>query len=1220
MSTQTTGGGSTVSFGNAPQANNDTWVFSEDAANILILNVMANDLGGAAKTLFSVDDGTSASASTKNYAPADLLVKDVTYSSDGAGIAGTSDHSWLGARIWIESDGTVHYDKGDINSQLQALAVGETLTDKFTYAIQLGNGTLSWATVSLQFTGTNDAPVAQVKTDAATEGGAVITGNVVATDVDDGAVLSYGLTEAAPAGLTFHADGSYSFDPTVGAYDHLAAGAHQDVVVHYKANDGLADSNVSTLTITVTGTNDAPVATNLSASESYTEDTPLNLTDIVVSDIDNTTTTATLTLSNTAVGSLSTATSGAVTSSYNAATGVWTASGAISDVNALLTGVTFTPAANFNGSFTIVTSVSDGLATITGTKSVTGIAVNDPPAIAAGSTTTGAITAPPASSLTPTAASYLTAGHNLINGLGGTKGFGEQDLATGDDNSSAAISITSVFGANGLNFFGHQFTSLYINNNGNITFNAANSSFTPSQITAGFGNPIIAPFWADVYTNLAGVATPGGNSTGADRVHYDLDTVNGVVTITWDDVGYYSNHNDKLDAFQLQLINEGSGNFDIVFRYENINWTTGDASGGSGGLGGTPARAGYSAGDNVHYFELPQSGTQASMLGLPNAIGNTGIAGVDVFQVRNGQVVSTNLTQSGVINFSDPDLTDVHSIQSVTYTGPGSAIGQLNLIKTADTTGVGTGGKFAWTYTVDSSTLTQALGNNSKVETFNVVISDGNGGTTSQTVSITLTPSSSAPAGGAGEPINLGLIGTASGDPPIFTVTLEHVPAGWSFSDGVQNADGSWTLHSNDLSALTVTTPASFSGAAVIEVTESWVQADGTLGSIHVSDNVEVYRPDSPIFAVAGQDYLTGTHASDTFVFSQPIGHDVVYTFNPSADRIDLIGYGLESFGQVQSHMSDDSSGSAVLDLGNGQTITFDGVHTSDLNASNFVFDATPVTSNDGEMDIGSGATLPLSGEVNNSGTIELQARGTTTLLQLIQTGITLHGGGEMVLSDDENNVITGTAPNVVLQNVDNTIAGAGQIGHGQLTLINDGIIDATGTCALVIDTGSTTIVNSGLLEATGAGGLMVNSALENSGTLWANGGKITALADVSGSGSALISGAGSIEFGANSSASITFAANATGTVSLDHSMNYSGSISGFDIGDRIHLADIIFNAGGALNYTANSTDTGGTLSITDGVNTANISLLGQYDPAGFHEAADGKNGTVITYDLHHLS
>ena len=125
--------------------------------------------------------------------------------------------------------------------------------------------------------------------------------------------------------------------------------------------------------------NAPPTATNLSPAESYTADTPLNLIDIVASDVDSANVTATLTLSNTAAGALSTATSGAVTSTYVPVTGVWTASDAIADVNALLAGVVFTPTLNFNGSFSIATSVSDGALSVTGSKAFTGIPVDDAP-------------------------------------------------------------------------------------------------------------------------------------------------------------------------------------------------------------------------------------------------------------------------------------------------------------------------------------------------------------------------------------------------------------------------------------------------------------------------------------------------------------------------------------------------------------------------------------------------------------------------------------------------------------------------------------------------------------------------------------------------------------------------------------------------------------------------------------------------------------------------
>ena len=50
---------------------------------------------------------------------------------------------------------------------------------------------------------------------------------------------------------------------------------------------------------------------------------------------------------------------------------------------------------------------------------------------------------------------------------------------------------------------------------------------------------------------------------------------------------------------------------------------------------------------------------------------------------------------------------------------------------------------------------------------------------------------------------------------------------------------------------------------------------------------------------------------------------------------------------------------------------------------------------------------------------------------------------------------------------------------------------------------------------------------------------------------------------------------------------------------------------------TLDQAGTGGTLSVTDGVHTANITLLGQYDPAGFQTEADKNTGTLISYHDH---
>src|SRR5215217_3671869 len=102
---------------------------------------------------------------------------------------------------------------------------------------------------------------------------------------------------------------------------------------------------------------------------------------------------------------------------------------------------------------------------------------------------------------------------------------------------------------------------------------------------------------------------------------------------------------------------------------------------------------------------------------------------------------------------------------------------------------------------------------------------------------------------------------------------------------------------------------------------------------------------------------------------------------------------------------------------------------------------------------------LPLSGTINNSGAIALNSTGSETLLQLIRDGITLQGGGHVTLSDNTGNLIQGTSTAITLTNVDNEISGAGQLGGGLLTLINEGGIAATATQALVIDTGYSVVL-----------------------------------------------------------------------------------------------------------------------------------------------------------------
>jgi VCBS repeat-containing protein len=164
------------------------------------------------------------------------------------------------AGLTLNANGTYSFDPS--NAAYQPLAAGATQVVVANYTVSDGAGGTATSTLTITLTGVNDAPVAVVDVATATEDGAVVTGSVATndSDVDTGAVLTYAVVGTAPAGVTLNADGSYSFDPSNAAYQSLAVGATQTVVVNYTVSDGVAPPVASTLTITVTGVNDAPVA------------------------------------------------------------------------------------------------------------------------------------------------------------------------------------------------------------------------------------------------------------------------------------------------------------------------------------------------------------------------------------------------------------------------------------------------------------------------------------------------------------------------------------------------------------------------------------------------------------------------------------------------------------------------------------------------------------------------------------------------------------------------------------------------------------------------------------------------------------------------------------------------------------------------------------------------------------------------------------------------
>ncbi|WP_425072298.1 ExeM/NucH family extracellular endonuclease [Sagittula sp. S175] len=217
--------------------------------NIEALYFAADDftlfLDGTNNAVLAGDD-TAATTETEatTLAAADLLANDTEFDGDTITITAVDATSALGATVTFDGTQIVYTPAFD------ALAEGETVEDTFTYTVDDGFGGTDTATVTVTVTGTNDAPVLTVSDAAITidENATAVT-TVSATDVDNGAALTYALTgdDAAlfsidGAGvITFNASPDYeapadangdnTYDLTVLVTDEFGATDEQAITV-----------------------------------------------------------------------------------------------------------------------------------------------------------------------------------------------------------------------------------------------------------------------------------------------------------------------------------------------------------------------------------------------------------------------------------------------------------------------------------------------------------------------------------------------------------------------------------------------------------------------------------------------------------------------------------------------------------------------------------------------------------------------------------------------------------------------------------------------------------------------------------------------------------------------------------------------------------------------------------------------------------------------------
>ncbi|MBC2836396.1 VCBS domain-containing protein [Paragemmobacter straminiformis] len=258
-----------LTFSTGTDAAADSFALTEDGAalasgTILTLDVLANDVGGAGNTLWSI--GSTATIDT-------LKTSDI--GSDWERSAGGNLIRIVNGKVEVDLAGALAKYAGNI----QALNAGDKITDSFYYTILLADGTLGLAQAQFTLTGTNDAPVitSAIRSLALTEdsGPTTAAGQLTATDPDLGTALAFSGSKSDLFGtLTVQKNGawSYALKTTSPAVQSLTAGELKTLDYPVTVSDGKGGTATQTLSVTITGTNDAPVITSARTAGALTED------------------------------------------------------------------------------------------------------------------------------------------------------------------------------------------------------------------------------------------------------------------------------------------------------------------------------------------------------------------------------------------------------------------------------------------------------------------------------------------------------------------------------------------------------------------------------------------------------------------------------------------------------------------------------------------------------------------------------------------------------------------------------------------------------------------------------------------------------------------------------------------------------------------------------------------------------------------------------------
>ncbi len=628
-------------------------------------------------------------------------------------------------------------------------------TDTFQYKITDGQGHFAFGTVTVTVTPVNDAPVA-VNDTASVNEDASVTVSVLAndTDVENDTLSVTAVTQGANGAVVINANGTVTYTP--------AANFNGSDSFTYTISDGNGGTSTATVTVTVTAVNDAPTANADSAT--VAEDGSVAIT-VLANDTDPENNTLSVT---------------AVTQGTNGAV--------VIDANGT---VTYTPAANFSGTDSFTYTISDGNGgTATATVSVTvtsandaPVAVNDAAAVDEDGTVAVAVLAndadPDGDSLTVASVTQGTNGAVAINANGtvsytpvanfkGTDSF-TYTIADGNGGGSTAtvtVTVASVNDApvaNDDTATAAEDGSVDIDVVANDT-DADNDTLTVTSVTQGNGGAV------SINANGTVKYTPSANFNGGDTFTYTISDGNGgsaiaTVTLTVNADNDAPTANDDSAAVAEDgsvsitvLANDSDPENDTLSVTAVTQGTHGAVTINANGSVTYAPAANFNGGDTFTYTISDGNG------GTDTATVTVSVSAVNDAPVANDDIATVD--EDGSTSFAvlgnDTDVDgDTPAVASVTQGASGAVSINAN-------------GTLMYTPSA----------NFNGADSFTYTVSDGNGGTDTAAVTVTISavndpPTANADSAAVAEDgsVNVAVLGNDS-DPESDTLTVTAVTQG----------------------------------------------------------------------------------------------------------------------------------------------------------------------------------------------------------------------------------------------------------------------------------------------------------------------------------------------------------------------------------------------------------------------------------------------------------